>query len=149
MVGDANGADRAVQEFLHERSATDVTVYCTGWHPRNNVGHWPVQVVNSKAPKGTSRYFAAADVAMASSADLGLMFWDAKNSGTLSKIIELVRIQKKCAIFVETTEAFVVVKDVPTLQSLVELMPGLARQQAENKIALSATISTIERSQGS
>jgi hypothetical protein len=38
LVGDANGADKAVQNYLHERGYDRVEVFCTGGHCRNNVG---------------------------------------------------------------------------------------------------------------
>lgn len=144
LVGDAAGDDKLVQQFLHDRGATNVSVFCVGWHPRNNLGRWPAQVVHSAARKGTTQYFAATDVAMAASADLGLMFWDAKSTSTLSKVLELARQKKTCVVFVEPTSKFAVVKDVVSLRILADSMTPLARQKAEDKIALSATIGSIE-----
>ncbi|RUV41155.1 putative addiction module antidote protein, partial [Mesorhizobium sp. M5C.F.Ca.IN.020.29.1.1] len=41
VVGDANGADKAVQKYLVETSYPDVTVFCSGVSCRNNLGNWP------------------------------------------------------------------------------------------------------------
>lgn len=40
LVGDANGADKALQGFLKKNHYSKVTVYCSGGHCRNNVGSW-------------------------------------------------------------------------------------------------------------
>lgn len=53
VVGDADGADTSIQNFLHEAGASAVTVYCSGPQPRNNAGNWPVHSVLSDAKPGT------------------------------------------------------------------------------------------------
>ena len=45
LVGDANGADKAVQRYLHERHFGKVEVFAADTSPRNNLGGWPVRVV--------------------------------------------------------------------------------------------------------
>lgn len=47
VVGDAAGADKAVQKFLLEAGCRDVSVYCTGERCRNNLGDWPVRRVDA------------------------------------------------------------------------------------------------------
>ena len=37
VVGDADGADSSIQECLRNYQAKNVTVYCTGEIPRNNI----------------------------------------------------------------------------------------------------------------
>ena len=64
IVGDANGVDTSIQEFLMQHSYQNVTVYCTGSRPRNNVGHWAVKSIVSSAPLGTRAFFTAKDLAM-------------------------------------------------------------------------------------
>jgi hypothetical protein len=44
FVGDANGADKAVQQYLASRGYKHVTVYCME-HCRNNLGNWPARNV--------------------------------------------------------------------------------------------------------
>src|SRR5271154_6727387 len=89
VVGDADGADASIQKFLSQNGAQNVTVYCAGDTPRNNIGQWPVEKVSSEAEVGSRAYFSAKDIAMAKVADFGLMIWDAKSTGTLSNVIEL------------------------------------------------------------
>jgi len=42
LVGDANGADKAVQRYLAERAYRHVVVYCMEVC-RNNVGNWSIR----------------------------------------------------------------------------------------------------------
>ena len=41
LVGDVNGADKAVQTYLRDRHYRKVDVFCAGGRCRNNVGDWP------------------------------------------------------------------------------------------------------------
>jgi adenine-specific DNA-methyltransferase len=98
VVGDANGADRAVQKFLHEADYRKVTVYCSGPHPRNNLGQWNLQAVTPpKAAKGF-QFYAAKDREMAQVADFGLMIWDGKSPGTVLNVLRLVRAGKAAVL---------------------------------------------------
>ena len=45
VTGDANGADKAMQSYLHELKYPNVTIYYVGLSPRNNVGNWPTKNV--------------------------------------------------------------------------------------------------------
>ena len=45
LVGDANGADRAVQAQLRDWGYESVTVFFVGSAPRNNEGAWPTERV--------------------------------------------------------------------------------------------------------
>jgi hypothetical protein len=39
IVGDADGVDSSVQDYLKQKGAKSVLVYCTGSCPRNNLGN--------------------------------------------------------------------------------------------------------------
>jgi hypothetical protein len=43
IVGDANGADKAVQQYLADRHYPHVVVFCME-SCRNNIGSWPTRV---------------------------------------------------------------------------------------------------------
>ena len=49
VIGDASGADKAVQKWLADRGYAGVTVYCSGGKCRNNLGNWPVTVIPVEA----------------------------------------------------------------------------------------------------
>ena len=147
VVGDANGADTSIQKSLLAKHTGNVTVYCSGSRPRNNLGNWPVQNVYPNHDVGTRAYFTAKDLEMARVADYGLMMWDSKSTGTLSNAIELLRRGKKCVVFVNKNKAFITVFDIDGLKRLVSVMSEPARIRAENKIRLSSKIASIASEQ--
>jgi len=98
IVGDANGADKAVQKFLLKEAYDKVTVYCSGNTCRNNLGHW--QTRNTQATENAKGFdfYVAKDREMAREADFGLMIWDGKSFGTLLNILRLIRAGKKAVL---------------------------------------------------
>ena len=103
LVGDANGADKAVQKHLAEAKYDKVTVYCSGDTSRNNVGQWETRNVSVAESEKTFQFYAAKDREMAQQAEFGLMIWDGKSSGTVLNILRLVRASKK-AVLVSVAE---------------------------------------------
>lgn len=99
IVGDANGADKAVQKYLNDASYDKVTVFCSGEKFRNNVGLWTTRRVD--APKNLKgfQFYAAKDREMAREADFGLMIWDGKSPGTVLNVLRLVRSGKISVLF--------------------------------------------------
>lgn len=147
VVGDAKGADTSIQSELLKQMADNVTVYCSGDEPRNNVGGWKVKAVHSTAEPGTRAFFTAKDKAMANDADYGLMLWDSASTGTLTNVLELVRGGKKCVVFVNKNKSFFNVKEPKDLRNLVSVMSSGARNQAEKKIGLSRMLSELINTQ--
>ncbi|MDC8013240.1 hypothetical protein [Tahibacter soli] len=136
VVGDADGADASVQRHLFDHGTTRTTVYCSGQLPRNNVGSWPVQRVETRHAKGSRAYFTAKDVRMAEVADIGLMIWDTKSTGTLNNIVELLSRRKKSVVFVEKAGVFRNVGSIEELEALIAYMSDAAKRQADEKIGL-------------
>jgi len=95
LVGDANGADKAVQKHLLATHYEHVTVFCSGNTCRNNLGHWKINHVRTSKDVKGFRFYAAKDCEMAREADFGLMIWDGKSAGTVLNILRLVRAGKK------------------------------------------------------
>jgi len=147
IVGDANGADTSVQSELNRQNAQNVTVYCTNEKPRNNIGDWKVRRVSSSAEPGTRAFFTAKDLQMAKDADYGLMLWDGASSGTLSNVFELIKAQKKCAVYVNKQQIFMNIKEPRDILSLIDVMTDGAKSQAEKKIGLSSKIFEISNEQ--
>lgn len=98
IVGDANGADKAVQKFLQDAHYRNVTVFCSGAKCRNNLGRWETR--NIETPKNVKGFdfYAAKDREMAREADFGLMIWDGKSAGTILNILRLIRAAKKAVL---------------------------------------------------
>jgi len=131
LVGDANGADRAVQAQLAAWKYPRVTVYFVGVRPRNNVGCWPLSHVET--PKGLKgfEFFSAKDKRMAHDADCGIMLWDGESRGTLANVVNLVSEEKPVAVYVSKRRKFVNARtsaDVDTLNAVGSPQESLALQ---------------------
>lgn len=98
VVGDAAGADKAVQKFLMDASYGEVTVFCSGDNPRNNLGAWQLRPVPAPRNAKGFGFFAAKDREMARVADFGLMIWDGKSPGTVLNVLRLIRAGKKAVL---------------------------------------------------
>lgn len=99
IVGDAIGADKAVQKYLSDAAYDKVTIFCSGDSIRNNLGHWATRKID--APKNLKgfQFYAAKDREMAREADFGLMIWDGKSPGTILNVLRLVRAGKIAVLF--------------------------------------------------
>jgi hypothetical protein len=137
----------AIQSALLQLGAENVTVYCSGNNPRNNIGGWPVEKVHSTQTPGSRAFFVAKDTKMANAANYGLMIWDAKSTGTLSNVIELLNHERSSRVFVNKKHKFITVSDADGLKQLAEIMSEGARAKAEDKINLSARIAAIKHKQ--
>lgn len=144
VVGDADGADTSIQQYLFDQGSARTTVFCAGIPPRNNVGNWPVRVVESKHTIGTRAFFTAKDLKMAEVADFGLMIWDTKSTGTLSNVIELLSRGKKSLVFVNKEKEFAAIASVEQLEVLVGCMSDHALRKAEEKIRLTQRIEALK-----
>jgi probable addiction module antidote protein len=98
IVGDANGADKAVQRFLANQAYPNVTVFCSGDTCRNNLGQWDKRNIHTPKDAKGFDFFAAKDRAMAREADFGLMIWDGKSVGTILNVLRLVRAGRKAVL---------------------------------------------------
>lgn len=121
LVGDANGADKAVQQYLADKAYRNVVVHCTENGCRNNVGQWPSRHV--PAPRGARGfdYYSVKDMAMAEVAEFGLMLWDGKSKGTINNIVNLSRRSRPVVVYVAPNKSF------ETVKSMKDLLEVLAK----------------------
>jgi len=147
VVGDANGSDASIQEYLAQCGVKNVVVYCTGTAPRNNLGGWKVECVQSDAAEGTRAYYTAKDKRMAEAADYGLMLWDTKSTGTLSNVIELMRNGKNSVVFINKDKRFATIKEPQEIASLIKAMSPTAKDKADRKIGLSKIVDSLTKEQ--
>ncbi len=80
LVGDANGADKAIQKFFAERAYSNVIVFFAGSLCRNNLGNWRTHPVPVQRTERDFQYYAAKDLAMSEEADYGFMIWDGESA---------------------------------------------------------------------
>jgi hypothetical protein len=120
MVGDANGADKAVQQYLASKRYSKVTVFCMAGKCRNNLGDWPTREM-AGAPGGRrdAAYYGVKDRAMGREADYGFMLWDRKSRGTLANIEDLIRRQKPVVAYLAEDRSFVTLRDLGQLAQLM------------------------------
>jgi hypothetical protein len=134
LVGDANGADKAVQEYLADKRYNNVIVFCSGSRCRNNVGSWPARHLSQ--PQQVRRdfaYYAAKDRAMVDETDYGLMLWDGESRGTLTSVVDLTRQGKPVVVYVSPRKSFETLKSSNDLGVLVgRTAPDLLRRIDED-----------------
>ena len=118
VIGDAGGADLAMQHHLAQRLAHRVTVFSALDEPRHNVGNWPVRRIISSAPVGSRARHMAKDRAMAQMADYGMMLWDGRSAGTLANIVELSRRQRPSIVYAQPRTAFLTIRAEADLDRL-------------------------------
>lgn len=119
IVGDANGADKAVQKHFHDIHYDKVTVFCSGASPRNNLGTWFTHHVD--APKNAKgfQFYAAKDREMAREADFGLMIWDGKSPGTVLNVLRLAVAGKIAVLFNVPDKDVVNIKSVDAWRNFI------------------------------
>jgi hypothetical protein len=136
VIGDANGADKAVQRYLSERKFEPVEVFSADESPRNNVGGWPVRVIRPGHARKDFDYYASKDRAMAAAATVGLMLWDGQSRGTLMNVLRLADQSKPVVVYVQPRKGFVDVRTQSDLATLLsEVDRRLAKQLHQDAVA--------------
>ena len=135
LIGDANGADKAVQTYLAKQHYPNVTVYCME-ECRNNVGGWPTRHVEPPSKKKDSSYYAAKDRVMFQEAQCGVMLWDAKSKGTLQNMLNLVGAGKRTLVYFAPTKDFQVLATEQDLHSLLARCRPRDIDEAARKLGL-------------
>lgn len=111
LIGDANGADKAVQLYLKDRQYDLVEVFCIEGSCRNNVGSWPVRHVPAPSDRKDFTYYEAKDKVMADEASVGFMIWDGRSLGTLMNAFRLISNHKTVVVYGTRVKEFSNLKD--------------------------------------
>jgi len=134
VVGDAAGADKAVQDYLHRRGYPHVEVFCMNGRCRNNIGQWPVRAVASRRHRKDFQYYATKDRLMAQEAEAGLMIWDGHSAGTLANVGRLASQGKTVLLYVVTTGQTVRIAHETEWQHFLGTCPAAARARVEEQL---------------
>lgn len=118
FVGDANGADKAVQTYFAKKQYNNVVVFCME-ECRNNVGAWPIRKIDPPNYRKDFSYYAAKDIAMSKEAQCGMMLWDAKSKGTLQNMLNLIEAGKRTLVYFAPTKDFHVLTNREEFQTLL------------------------------
>jgi hypothetical protein len=136
LVGDANGADKAVQRYLADKAYSNVLVHCMKDNCRNNIGSWPTrQLVAPRGAKGFD-YYSVKDRAMAEAAEYGLMLWDGKSKGTISNVVNLSRDHKPVVVYVAPMRQFLTITTFGDLKSLLAQGDSESVERIVNELRL-------------
>lgn len=135
FVGDANGADKAIQAYFRERQYPRVVVFCSAGECRNNLAAWPVQPVTPPHKEKDFEFFTAKDAEMARKADVGFMLWDGKSSGTIVNVARLIAAGKPAVVYVAPKKNFLTLRKTSDLQELLSACPREIQHRIDRYIA--------------
>ena len=119
IVGDANGADKAMQSYFAEAGYGHVTVYCAGTHCRNNVGGWTTRLVETNSNLKGRDFYVQKDKEMAKQADFGFVLWDGKSAGSMANMFELLKSNKTVVVYFGPEKEFYNLKSVDDADMLL------------------------------
>jgi hypothetical protein len=135
LVGDANGVDRAVQQYLSGRHYGKVIVFCMEGGCRNNLGSWPTRTIAaSHSSRRDFAYYSTKDRAMVEEANYGLMLWDGQSRGTLRSIVDLVRQGKPVVVYISSDKFFYTLRQADELTEMLAQCDSRALQGLDNEL---------------
>lgn len=120
FVGDANGADKAMQRFLADIGYQNVTVFCAGNTCRNNVGDWSTQKIEVSSKLKGRDFYTQKDKEMAAIADYGFVLWDGKSAGSINNVFELLKREKKVVVYLSQKKKFKKISEPQDIENLLK-----------------------------
>jgi len=108
-----------------------VEVFCAGGRCRNNVGGWPVRVVEARPGARGFSFYATKDREMTAEADYGFMLWDGKSKGTLLNVLRLVRQGKQVVVYNSALAKFAELRSAADWEAFVPTCPAEVLTEAE------------------
>jgi len=143
LIGDANGADKAVQNYFYNTNYKEVFVYCSGLTCRNNIGDWKTVNVETPSCAKGFKFYMIKDSKMSEDADYGFMLWDGKSNGTVNNILNLLKQNKKGLVYFSPKKDFYPVSKIKDLKYLLNLCDINDIERINKKINLSRTINDL------
>src|SRR5690242_7626546 len=120
VIGDANGADKALQSYLAEIHYPHVTVFCAGHECRNNVGAWEQKNVDVDPKLRGRDFYVEKDKAMAAVADYGFVLWDGKSAGSINNVLEMMKHRKPVVLYFSPGKSFHALKGAEDVRNLMQ-----------------------------
>lgn len=134
LIGDANGADKAVQKYLYAKQYKHVIVYCMHGICRNNIGQWPVESVLSTSKIRDANYYGTKDLHMALEADSGIMLWDGLSKGTFRNIINLLDADKQIHVYYQPFKCVSLISSTEDLNNLIKRSNSTTTQTFKKEV---------------
>lgn len=119
LVGDADGIDTSVQNYLKDRDYRNVKIFASKGIARNNIGNWNVENVEVNENVKGFDFYAQKDLEMAKKADIGFMIWNGKSRGTFNNMINLLKLEKEVVLYYVPTEKFYSFKQIIELEEFI------------------------------
>jgi len=136
LVGDANGADKAVQRYLAEKHFRNVIVHCMAGNCRNNVAGWPTREVSAGPGSKGFAYYSTKDRAMVNDAQYGFLLWDGESKGTLNSAVNLVHQNKTVVVYFAPQKAFYNLRSPGDLSQLLANLDPAKLQHLERQLGI-------------
>ena len=144
IVGDANGADKALQEFLSDLKYSNVMVFCSGQVCRNNVGNWDIRKVIVDEKLRGRDFYTQKDREMTSEADYGFILWNGKSVGSIRNVLELLKRQKSVVVYFAPDKKFYTISRPDDARELLKRCDRKAIDAMQKKIKLNTAIGAME-----
>ena len=144
LVGDANGADKAIQKFFAERAYPNVMVFHTGTLCRNNLGNWSTRSVAVERTERDFTYYAAKDLAMSQEADYGFMIWDGESAGTINNVLNLLERGKKVVVYVSPRKEFLTLRTATDAAGLMDYVHPETAAALDKKIGFRRRVASAQ-----
>jgi hypothetical protein len=144
VIGDANGADKAVQMYFAAENYRNVTVYCSGAECRNNLGNWETHHVETGNGKRDFEFYAVKDAAMSNVADYGFMLWDGLSAGTVNNAVNLVEKGKQVLLYLSPRDEFITLRTIDEIRKLVEKCPPDVGDKLVQRLKLDQRLSPAQ-----
>jgi hypothetical protein len=139
FVGDANGVDKAVQQYLKSKQYDKVTVFCMADRCRNNIGDWPTRSISATdTQRHDFAYYSTKDQAMVQESDYGLMLWDGRSRGTLRSIVDLVRQGKPVVVYIAPEKTFYSIRRHDHLTKMLNHIDSAALEGIDHELRVFA-----------
>ena len=135
IIGDAAGADKAIQTYLSKQHYRNVEVFCAGSAARNNVGGWLLRKISGAARPGSLDFYTEKDRAMTDEATVGLMVWDGKSAGTLLNAFRLLNQEKKVVVYVGPAKQFRELRNLSQWDEFISACGVEIRQKIQQRAA--------------
>ena len=142
LIGDANGTDRCVQDYLASKHYRNVIVFCMEGVCRNNIGDWDTKGIEASGTGKDFNYYSTKDLQMAKEASYGFMIWDAKSNGTLNNIINLLKRDKKILVYFSPDKAFHKLRGFQDLSGLLAKCDRKELERFEKKFGISRLLNS-------
>ena len=140
IIGDANGTDRCVQDYLFGKNYGNVLVFCMGSKCRNNIGNWQIRSIQTAESNRDFHYYSTKDLEMVKEADYGFMIWDGRSKGTLGNIVYLLKECKKISVYFSPERNFYTLVTTDDLEKILAKCEPKSIEIFEKELKLSKVL---------